>query len=522
MDKQVYRYEDVRERILNAVETLARPVRETISPKGRNVIVQNSRGDFFVTNDGKTIVKEISVKGNIENAIITLIKGASLKTESETGDGSSTSVILTSILVREGFKLIENGWNPMDVKREFEKIGADITALLKKKAIKVKTQKDLFNIAKISANSDEDVAKNVVEVVDVVGEDGMVFLEMNNKPETEIIKDVGFIIEAGLFSQELRNDPRQVSAGYSNAPVLITDKRIYYEEEAETILKTVLMAGHKSVIIVARDFIGQSVNFFLANHQKGVCKVLLVKDPQATDKDTSTLEDLAVYLGGRVVSEKTGKLVDNLTMDDFVFCEKAFADGAKTILTTQKKKNKALKNHLASLKSELAKDKNNDALKRRLASMTNGMVTIRVGGATQIETTERMYRYEDSVQATRAALKDGYLIGGGVTLMNLYDELKLTGEIMPVFRKYCEANVRQIAENCGVHPQTIVDAIKKSAYKAHGYNAVTNNMEDLLKAGVVDPFKVTEMAVRNSVSVAGQIISSGTLVLFDEDSIDEE
>lgn len=522
MNKQVLRYKDVKDKILHAVDTIADPIRETISPKGRNVIFESKQGEYISTNDGVTIAKNITVKDPVENAIISIIKHSALKTNTEVGDGTSTTILLSQILIKEGLKLIDNGWNQMDVKRYFESVGKKILDVLKSKAIPVQTDEELRNVAKVSANYDEEIAKNVVKIARAAGEFGMVFLDENNKPETEVEENLGFQIESGLFAPELRNTPGGFAANYKNVPVLITDKRIYYPEEAETILKTVLLAGHKSVVIVARDFIGQSVNTFITNHTKGVCQILLVKDPQVTEKDNDTLQDLAVYLGGTIISEKTGSLVDNLEFGNFAMAERVFADGVKTIIGGGQKKNRALDERIAALKSELAKDKENESVKKRIASLTSGMVTVKVGGSTKVEVLERLYRYEDAIHAARAALKDGYLIGGGVTLMSIFPTLLPgNGEIEAVFKKFCEGNTRQVAANHGgVHIDALItDILNKNIdgrgrkYWKYGFNAVTGEIEDMEKAGIIDPYKVTDMAVRNSLSVAAQIISSNFLIV---------
>lgn len=525
MNKQVLPYSKIKDKIIAAVDLLADPIKGTISPKGRNVIFQTDRGDYIATNDGVTIAKNISVKDPILNAIISILKFSSLKTNTEVGDGTSTSILLSQVLIKEGFKLIDGGWNQMDVKREFERIGDEIIEKLSGKALKADSEAELYNIAKISSNSDDEIARNVVKVAKCIGEHGMVFLEENNKPKTEIEERMGFQIGSGLFVQELRNNPKGFSASYKDVPVLITDKRLYYAEEAETILRTVLMSGHKSVVIVARDFIGQSINTFVANHTQGNCNVLLVKDDRVTEKNSETLEDLAVYLGGKVVSERKGSIVDNLTIDDFVLVDKVYADGIRTIITSQKKKNKALTDRVGALKEELDKDKDNEELKKRIASMTSGTVTIKVGGNTKIDLIERIYRYEDAVSATRAAAKDGYLIGGGVTLMGVFNDLKIEDmQLASVFKKFCEASTRQVIENHGgVHIESTLEDIKSKNKTAwtFGFNAVSGKVEDLKKCGVVDPYKVTEMAVRNSISVASQIIGSDYLIVDDPEDNNE-
>lgn len=513
--KEVYRFEEIKGKILHAVDLISDPVKETISPKGRNVLFEDDKGNIYSTNDGATIVKNISVKDPIENAIIEIVKSSSLKTNTEVGDGTSTSILLSQILIKEGFKLVESGYNPMELKAKFDDFAIQISENLKNQSVKIKNDKDLFNIAKISANNDEVIAKEVVRVIKVAGVDGMVFLEPNNKPETEIIEDTGFIIQQGLLAAELKNDPTRFIAVYKDVPVFITDKRLYYKAEAEHIMSTAILAGHKQIVIVARDFIGEALNSLMANHLKGTISLLLVKDPMATDKSADSLHDLADYLGGHVIMEKAGDLVGKITIKDFVIADKAFADPQKSILTTKNPDNKAIKDKVSAIRKELEKDKDSKDLKKRLACLTNGMVTVKVGGRTGIEVTENMFRYEDSINAARAAVKDGYLVGGGIALLNAYYNILpfIDQELLPTFKKFCQANVRQIALNCGKHPEHILEMIKNDSKLNVGYNAMSDKVEDLLKAGVIDPFKVTENAVNNSVSITNQIISSNFLIV---------
>jgi len=511
-NKQIHRFSDIRDKIMHAVDTFD-PVKETMSPMGRNVLFEDNQGRIFSTNDGATIVKNINVKDPIENAIIEIIKGSSLKTNSAVGDGTSTSVLLSQIMIKEGLKMVDSGMNPMELKKKLSDFGAKLSSELKNNAILVKNDKDLYNIAYISANNDKEIAEKVARIIKVAGTDGMIFLENNQEPVTEIIEDTGFIIQQGLLAPELRTDPQKFAALYNNVPVLITDKRLYYKAEAEAIMSTALSAGHTKLVVIARDFLGESLSSFMANHLQGKISLLLVKDPKATDVDRESLHDIADYLDGKVIMEKAGDLVGNISFEDFVFAEKVYADPGKTIIVTKNPKNKSLKNRISAIRQELKKDKENKDLKRRLASLTNGMVTVKVGGNTQIETAENVYRYEDSINATRAAMQDGYLVGGGLAILNAFNSIKkdIEPELLPSLRKFCEANIRQIALNCGKHPESILEqTIPKKNY---GYNAMSDKVEDLLKAGVVDPFKVTENAVNNSISVANQIISSNFLIV---------
>ena len=515
MNKQVYRFQDIKDKIITAIDTISDPVKGTISPKGRNVLFEDDKGNIFSTNDGATIAKNISVKDRIENSIIDIVKSSSLKTNTEVGDGTSTSILLSQVLIKEGLKLIENGWNPMELKKKFDEFANIIIKELDSQKIKVKNDVDLFNIAKISANNDDFIANDVVKIVNVAGTDGMVFIEPNTKQVTEIIEDSGFIINQGMFSPELRTDQTKFISVYKNVPVLLTDKRLYYKAEAETIMSTALLAGHKQIVIVARDFIGEAVNSFMANHIQGRIQLLLIKDPNITEQSNESLYDLADFLGGKVITEKSGDLVGKITIKDFVIADKVFSDPVKSIFTTLNKNNKSLKNRILSIRQEIERDVNNKELKKRLASLTNGMVTVKIGGRTNIEMTENMYRYDDSIHATRAAIKDGYLVGGGIALYKAFikSKNKFDPDLVQSFSKFCEANIKQIALNCGKHIGFIMENIEP--LKDIGYNATTDKIENLLKCGVIDPFKVTENAVNNSVSITNQIISSNFLIVND-------
>jgi len=260
-------------------------------------------------------------------------------------------------------------------------------------------------------------------------------------------------------------------------------------------------------MVVARDFMGEALNTFIANHTKGVMQVMLVKAEDVDEKNNERLQDLAIYLGGKILSEKTGSLVNKITPDDFVTVTQAFSDPSKTLFTPKAASSKKLKERIGMLKDELAKDKDNQNIKSRLASLTTGVVTIKIGGHTAIEAREKMYRYEDAVHATRSAMKHGYLVGGGTALLNAYNPNDCANkDFLPLYRKYCEAILRKIASNAGKHEDTIIKEVK-SMKSPYGYNALTDSFEDLLKAGVIDPYMVIKLAIENSISVAQTLVS---------------
>lgn len=515
MNKIIYKFEDIKDDIKKAVDTIADPVRQTLSPKGSNVLYEDNAGDQHSTNDGVTIAKSINVANPIQNAIIEVIKQPALQTNSSVGDGTTTTILLSQVMIKESMKLLDEGMNRMVLKEELEEMNNKIKSRLSRNLKKVNGANDILRVAKISANNDEVIAKDVARVVEVAGQDGMVFIEPNNKPKTELVEENGFSINTEL-AKDLADGKFIVS--YTDIPVLITDKRLYYKEEAETILRVALKAGWNQIVVVARDFIGQAPNFFIANHKEGRIKVLLVKDPSSTDTDATPLDDLATYLGGTLMTDKRGKIVDTLTPTDFVFASKVVANPAKTIFVTDKTKNTKLKERIQNIREELEKDEDNKKLKSRLSALTTGTVTIKVGGRTPIEIQERMFRYEDSVNAARAALKDGYLVGGGLSLLGSYNKGDHT--VMDnVAWKVCSASVRQIAENCGKHIDSVLEQCDPK--KNYGYNAKTNKFSNLLADGVLDPYKVAEMALDNATSITIHLLTSGYIIINDIESLKE-
>lgn len=516
MNKEIFHYPNIKDKILNAIDTINDPVRQTLSPRGGNVIYVDERGDVRYTNDGYTIMNSISVKDEVENAIIEILKGGSRKTNIEAGDGTSSTLMITSILVKEGLRLIENGHNQMDVRDNLIKFAEDMKAELAKKVIKIKDDKDIKFIANISASNDEAIASDVVKIIKIVGQDGQVMIDRGFNTETEILEDAGFVVRSGVFAEELAN--KQFQTAMLDVPVLITDKRLYYKPEAERILATVLDAGYSEVVIVASDFIGEALPFFIANHINNKVRVILIQE-----KKLNILEDLAIYLGGEVVSDKKGSLVDKITIADFIMSKKVFSDPNKSIIARDKKEvNKELDKRVTVLKREMKKIGNKQApeyvaLEKRISSLTTGMVTIKVGGATPLEIIEKGHRYEDAINASRCALREGYLPGAGVAVLNAFYNLKknIHPDYMRMFTAVAEANIRQIAINCGAIPDMIIGTFLQSENDDWGYNAVSGKFENVIKAGIIEPFIVTKQVLANAVSVANGILTSRYLIVPD-------
>ena len=512
--KEVFSYGEVREKILSGVKKLSEPVIQTISPKGRNVLFEGADGDAKSSNDGFTIAKEIILEDPIENTAANAIKQAAFRTNQEVGDATSTTILEAKVMVEEGFKLIDSGWNPMTLKRAIEKTTADILKEVRKMKREVKTPTDIGWIANISANNDKEIAADVVDIVTTAGLKGAVLLEDNRDPKTEIIKEQGFVVESGLAYSELSNQKGRNEAQYKEVKVLVTDKRIYYANDALAIMKVVQEAGFNTVVIVARDFIGVSPNVFITNHKEGKMNVVLIKDKTAGDNGSVVLEDLAQYLGTEVVSEKKGDLTKFLKITDFATAGRVVSNQLNSLIVASKP-NPALKYLTKQLETEIKKvksDTEKKKLERRLANLTNGVVTVRIGGNTQIEMVERIYRYEDAINAARRAMEHGYVIGGGITLYKAFYSTKIEDrDISALFDKVTKASIRQIAINCDAHYPTVLENIKDGKTV---YNALTGEFEDINSTEVIEPLLATEQALKNATSAATQILSSGYMIVY--------
>lgn len=503
--KRIENTDKIRGLILSGLSKITEPVVQTLSPKGRNVLFEDSSGNIFVTNDGVTIAKQIESEDPVEDAIIRTVRHAAMQTNNRAGDGTTTTTLYSDFFVRQGYKLKDEGMNEMVLKRYYTDFAERIISKLN--PIKITDDQQLLNIANISSNNDEVIAQDILRIVKTAGESGMVFIEPSPNGKTEIIEDSGYVINSGLLAPELVNDGNG-KATYENVHVLLTDKRLYYEEECEHIITTALENGIENLVIVARDFIGKAPNYLIGNHVHKTINLLLVRQQEVTENNNEALTDLATYLGGSIVTEKAGKLVGRLTAKDFIVAKKVYSSRERTVLQTLNPVNPELMALVDMVTKERDKDRDDKAVEKRLSSLTNGIVTVKVGGATGMEMQENIFRYEDAINATRAAMKDGYLVGGGLAIFNATRD-----ESESIFRKFGEVSIRQIAKNCGHHENYIVENSSGSI----GYNAKTDKFEDLLKAGVVDPYKVTELAITNAISVAIAILTSGFIIVHERD-----
>ena len=485
--------------IRSAVNRIAEPVIQTLTPLGNNVLFEKDL-QSLITNDGVTIAKLIDSEDETEDAIIQMVKTGSLATNKQAGDGTSTTILLTKKLVDMGLDLIKDGKKPMDLRKEYIQMRDGILSKAKEYKEEV-GENDTFNIAMISSGGDEVLSQNVVEIIDTAGLDGMIFINDSKTSDTKIIKDTGYNVNNSVVDPILGNlGPGQ--ADYSSPAVFITDKKLYHVRECKEILEVAHNSGASQVVIVARDFVGESKNFFIANHMddKVPIQVLLVKY-NTPDNDYTPLYDLATYLGAEVVSEKIGSLQGKLTAEHFVPAERVYSAQNRTIFVTAKKANPELTALVEDVRKKKEADPEDDVLAQRLASLTTGTVKIEIGASTGPEMRELMYRYEDAINAVRASLRSGYVTGGGVTLFNSTRGLGNMAE------DFGEVAIRQIAHNCGMN----FDASKY--HDNVGLNAKSLEYEDLREAGVVEPYDVFQYSLINAVSIATVILTSGYTIV---------
>lgn len=485
--------------IRKAVNRIAEPVIQTLTPLGNNVMFEKDL-QTLITNDGASIAKLIDSENEVEDAIIQMVRYGSLSTNQLAGDGTSTTILLTKKLVDLGLDAVDGGTKPMILKKQMLALRDKILSqseTLKKDAVK----EDWPKIASISSGGDDVISQNVVEIIETAGLDGMVFINDSKSQATKIIKDSGYNIDEPMFDPVLGNI-MPGRADYQKPYVFITDKKLYHIEECKEILEVAYNLGARDIVIIARDFLGDAPGFLIGNHmdQEVPLNILLIKYT-TPDNDTVPLYDLATYMGARVVSEKRGTLKGKLNADDYILVDRVYSAGKKTIIVAEPKVNPELSLLIEEVRKKKEEEPENQKLAKRLASLTAGTVTIEVGAPTGPELRELIYRYEDAINATRAAIRSGYVVGGGLTLFNATRGLEGMGE------EFGTASVKQIAENCGID----FDVTK---YNGNiGYNAKSEVFSDLESDGVIEPYDVFKYSVINAFSIATSILTSGFFIV---------
>lgn len=511
---------DAREKMRNGVNQLADTVKVTLGPKGRNVIFDKGFGSPTITNDGVTIAKEIELEDKYENMGAQLVKEVATKTNDVAGDGTTTATLLAQIMINEGLKNVVAGANPMAIRRGLEQGVRAVIEALQKNAKKVSKQAEIAQVASISAG-DEAIGQLIAEVMEMVGKDGVITVEESKTfgLEKEVVEGMQF--DNGYLSPYMMTDANRMEAVYEDPYILLTDKKISSLAEIVPILEKVAQAGKKELVIIAEDVEGEALATLVVNKLRGTFNALAIKAPGFGDRRKAMLADLAILTGGRVISEETGRKLEDAELDDLGRARKVVADKEKTTIIEGKGEPQEIKARVSQIKSEIEKsdsDYDKEKLQERLAKLAGGVGVIKVGAATEVELTEKKHRIEDAVSATRAAVEEGIVSGGGVALVDTIsalDKLNLNDEeavAIKILRRALEEPMRQIAQNAGVDGAVVIEEVKNRE-AGYGYNAATGQYVNMLKAGIIDPLKVTRSALENAVSVAAMLLTTEVAIV---------
>lgn len=524
MAKQLKFGEDARMGLKTGVNVLADAVKVTLGPKGRNVVLDKGFGAPNITNDGVSIAKEIELEDKFENLGAQLVKEVATKTNDVAGDGTTTATILAQAMINEGLKNVTAGTNPMAIRRGIEKGTAAIVAALKDNSKKVVGKAEIEQVASISAN-DPMIGKLIAEAIDLVGRDGVITVEESQTLglEKEVVEGMQF--DNGYVSAYFATDTTRMEAVMDNANILLTDKKISSIQEILPLLESMAQTGKKDLVIIAEDIEGEALATLIVNKIRGVLNVLAIKAPGFGDRRKEMLQDLAILTGGQVISEDTGVKLESATIDMLGTARRVTADKDKTTIVEGAGKTSEIKKRVAQIKAQIQKstsDFDKEKLQERMAKLSGGIGVIKVGAASEVEMKEKKARIEDAINATKAAIEEGIVSGGGVALVDalnsvdkrLKDELKIDGEEMVgvnILKKALEAPMRQIAENAGKDGSVVIENVKKSA-SGIGYNAANDEYVDMIKAGIIDPLKVTRSALQNAASVSAMVLTTESVV----------
>lgn len=511
---------EAREALVRGVDALANAVKVTLGPKGRNVVLEKGYGAPTITKDGVTVAKEIEVEDKVENVGVELVKEVASKTNDVVGDGTTTATVLAQAIIKEGMKNVAAGANPIALNRGLHKATEAIVDMLKKKISKKVEEDEIAHVAAISAN-DVEIGEKIAEAMKEVGENGVITVEESQSFGMEIETVKGMRFDKGYVSPYMITNADRMEAEYQDAMILITDKKISSVEDMLPVLEKVAQSGRKELVIVAEDVEGQALATLVVNKLRGTFNVLAVKAPGFGDRRKEMLQDIAILTGGKVITEDIGLKLENTNLDDLGRARKVVATKENTTIVEGKGDEQMIKDRVSQIHklieqtdSEFDKEK----LEERLAKLAGGVAVIRVGAATETEMKEIKHRIEDAVGATKAAVEEGVVPGGGVALIRAakaLDDLKLNDDeeavAVNILRRALEEPLRVIVRNAGFEPAVIADEVKKHDGN-FGFNAATGNYEDLVVSGIIDPTKVTRTALQNAVSIAGMFLTTEAVI----------
>ena len=518
MAKQILFNEDARRALGKGVDALANAVKVTLGPKGRNVVLDKKFGAPTITNDGVTIARDIELEDPFENMGAQLVKEVATKTNDVAGDGTTTATILAQAMIQEGMRNVAAGANPMILKRGIEKAVAKLVEEIKKRSIAVSDKASIAQVASISAG-DEEVGGLIADAMEKVGKDGVITVEESKTMGTQLSVVEGMQFDRGYISPYMVTDPDKMEAVMSEPYILITDRKIASIQEMLPVLEKVVQAG-KELLIIAEDVEGEALATLVVNKLRGTFKAVAVKAPGFGDRRKAMLQDIATLTGATVITEDVGRKLDSVTMEDLGTARQVRVTKDETTIVEGHGDPQAIKDRVAQIKAQIAEttsDFDKEKLQERLAKMSGGVAVIEVGAATEVELKDKKYRLEDALNATRAAVEEGILAGGGTTLIDILpalDEFNEDGDVQTginLVKRAIEAPLRQIAENAGLEGSVIVAKVKASE-DGVGFNALKEEYVDMVKAGIVDPAKVTRTALQNAASIAALVLTTETLV----------
>ncbi len=530
MSKTIVFSDKGREALKNGIDKLAEAVKVTLGPKGRNVVIEKSYGAPTITKDGVSVAKEIELDDKLENIGAEMVKEVASKTNDVSGDGTTTSTILTQAIVSEGLKLVSSGVNPIELRRSIEKKVADVVAKLKASSKKIPaTKEEIAKVASISAN-DKEIGSHIAEAISKVGKEGVVTVEEGQSFGVEVEVVEGMQFDKGYVSPHMVTNADTMKAEMDDPYILITDKKISSLGEVLPLLEKMVAAGKKDLVIIAESIDGEALTTFILNKIRGVFNVLGIKAPGFGDRRKSMLEDIAILTGGNVVSEEMGIKLENVEVTDLGRARRVIATKDNTVVVDGKGDTKEIASRVESIKKEIElsdSDYDKDELKKRLAKLSGGVAVIKVGAATETEMKEKKDRIDDAVHATRAALEEGIVVGGGLALAKASDIFtSLLGgkkESDPGARIIDNAilePIKQIAKNAGKDGSLILyniirenSLVKDDTRRNIGYNAMDDKFEDLFDAGIVDPTKVVRTALENAASAAIMFLTVEAVVV---------
>jgi chaperonin GroEL len=520
MPKQLKFDEEARSALLRGVNIMAEAVKATLGPKGRNVVIDKKFGSPTITKDGVTVAKEIELKDPYEDMGAQMLKEVASKTSDIAGDGTTTATVLAQAIFREGLKNVTAGANPMGLKRGIEAAVESVSEELKKLSKSTKDKKEIAQVATIASNNDKTIGNLIAEAMEKVGKDGVITVEESKSAETALDVVEGMQFDRGYLSPYFVTDPDRMEVVVEDALILIYEKKLSVMKDMLPLLEQVARAG-KPLLIVAEDLDGEALATLVVNKLRGTLACCAVKAPGFGDRRKATLEDIATLTGGKAITEDLGIKLENLKLDDLGRAKKVIVDKDNTTIVDGAGKTQEIEGRIKQIRSQIedtTSDYDREKLQERLAKLAGGVALIKVGAATETEMKEKKARVEDALNATRAAVEEGIVPGGGVALLRAaeaLDGLKLSGDEgtgVSIVRRALEEPIRQIVENAGLEGSVVVEKVRAMLPVTRGFDAESNEFVDMIKAGIIDPTKVERVALQNAASIASLLLTTEVLI----------